>query len=158
MSRLYKGVLSPCSWLPMDSNNSFRRELTDQTLFGRDLSESEATEYVREIEDLYTRMPEEEAHVFIRELETDLETRSPSKIGKFFKKIWHGIKKVASVVIRREDEVAAREFDDSEIDARDVADDEDILAREYDDDLYERDMEVDEDLMQREFSDFEELD
>ncbi|KAF9522374.1 hypothetical protein CPB83DRAFT_864556 [Crepidotus variabilis] len=148
------------------------REVTDQALFGRDLSETEATEYVRELGDLYTRMPEEDTDLLVRDLETDLEARSPNKAKNFFKKLWGGIKKVGSIFLRENeaeqlDEVAAREFDDEveardfdepEFEARDFEDEEEMAAREYDDDLLERDFEIDEDLMERDVSDLEELD
>ncbi|KAF8961732.1 hypothetical protein BDZ97DRAFT_1759741 [Flammula alnicola] len=110
------------------------RDLSETELFGRELTDAEVAILAREIDELYTRFPEEET----------LESRN------FFKKLWHGIKKVAgkvaSVVIRREE----------------GAEDE-LLARDYEEDMYERDLDLNLDLSERDFEDdvferdFEEL-
>jgi len=91
------------------------RELSDYELFGRDLTEAEATLFARDYDELFTRHPDE---IDAREYE-DISDRSVgSKIRNGLKKAFGFVKKV---FFRREDgqeEVFAREYD--EIDARDL--------------------------------------
>ncbi|TFY67341.1 hypothetical protein EVJ58_g1684 [Rhodofomes roseus] len=113
---------------------------------------------VRDIDNTFARR-ELQDELFTRALNDELVARS--KIGKFFKKIGHGlgkvVKGVAHLVLKREDldvlarelgideEVFARDFDanlfardfDEEVFARDF--DEEVFARDFDDDLFVRD-------------------
>ena len=154
------------------------RELSEQTVFGRDLVENDGL-YGRELDELYTRVNEElEARGFDTEVS---EIVDRSKIGKFFKKIWHGIKKVASVVIRREEgeeeilsrDMEARDIDElverfiEEIDERSPGfleymnepetrefDDFELSERDFsDEEVYEREFNEDADLLERGFED-----
>ncbi|KAF8961723.1 hypothetical protein BDZ97DRAFT_1759735 [Flammula alnicola] len=124
-------AFAQANWDDLDT-----RDLSETDFFGRELTDAEVAVLARDIDELYTRFPEAQM-LATREIE-DLAERS--KIGNFFKKIWHGIKKVASIcnhsVIRREEgaegEVFARDYD--EVDARDL----DALYERYVEEIEER--------------------
>ncbi|KAF8969972.1 hypothetical protein BDZ97DRAFT_2072165 [Flammula alnicola] len=124
-------AFAQANWDDLDT-----RDLSETELFGRELTDAEFAVLAREIDELYARFPEEEM-LATREME-DLVERSKigRKIGNFFKKIWHGIKKVASIILRREegaeDEVFARYYE--EVDARDL----DELYQRYIEEIEER--------------------
>jgi len=118
------------------------RDISEQPVFGRELTETEAL-FIRDLQGLFARDSED---LSAREIEVqDLAERS--KIGRFFGHIWKGIKKVGSMVMKREDaeEISARdvdEFESREIDAdefesREIDIDE-LIAR-YTNGLDERD-------------------
>ncbi|KAF4618187.1 hypothetical protein D9613_011673 [Agrocybe pediades] len=107
-------AFASANWEDIDA-----RELSEQSIFGRDVVEADSM-YSRELDELYTRVTEElEARGFDSEVH---ELVARNKIKNFFKKIWHGIKKVASVILRREDGTEEEVFsrDDMDIEARDI--------------------------------------
>jgi len=133
-------VFASANW---DDLNS--RDLSEQPVFGRELTETEAL-FIRDLEGLFARDPED---LSAREIEVqDLAERSKigRKIGGFFKKVWGGIKKAGSLVLKREDaeEISARDVDEFESREIDVAE---LIAR-YNYDL--------EELSEREFDELEE--
>lgn len=69
-----------------------------ESLFGRELTETESV-YAREVDELFARFAEELDARGINYETVDLTERSKigDRIKGFFKKVWHGIKKVASV-------------------------------------------------------------
>jgi hypothetical protein len=106
------------------------RELSDYELFGRDLTEAEATLFARDYDELFTRHPDE---LDAREYE-DISRRT-----SIAKKIRNGFKKafgfVKSLIFRREggqEELFAREYD--ELDARDL----DAIYQRYIEELVAR--------------------
>ncbi|KAF8155467.1 hypothetical protein B0H34DRAFT_675663 [Crassisporium funariophilum] len=88
------------------------RELTDHELFGRELSNAEATVFAREMEELYARLPED---ISARELQELVARGLGAKIRHAFHKIWGGIKKVAGM--QDTEEVFARHHDVRDLDA-----------------------------------------
>ncbi|KAF8961725.1 hypothetical protein BDZ97DRAFT_1921053 [Flammula alnicola] len=108
-------AFAQANWDDLDT-----RDFSETELFGRELTDAEVAIVAREIDELYSRFPEEET----------LESRN------FFKKLWGGIKKVASVVIRREEGAS-----------------DELLARDYEEDMYERDLDLNLDLFERDFED-----
>jgi len=111
-----------------DWDNLDARELSEQHVFqARDVAEIPENIFTREVEELYTRINDElvSRGIDIQNQE-QLVARSKigRKIGNFFKKVWRGVKKVASVVLRREDsseEIVSRDLSDvEEFDARDL--------------------------------------
>ncbi|KAJ3500678.1 hypothetical protein NLJ89_g9687 [Agrocybe chaxingu] len=140
------------------------RDVSDIDFFGRELTASEAAVYIREMDELFTRLPSDAALADMSELER----------RNFFKKLWRGIKnigkKVIGAVLRREegDELLGRDFSDEELEARDLDLDLDLVERDYDDaqeltareyPIYERSYyDADEDLSARDYAEFDELD
>ncbi|CAA7270020.1 unnamed protein product [Cyclocybe aegerita] len=130
------------------------RDVSDIDFFRRELTESEAAVYTRELEELFTRLPSDAALADMSELER----------RNFFKKLWHGIKnigkKVIGAVLRREegDILEARDLDlDLDLVERDYDDAQELMAREYP--IYERSYyDADEDLSARDYAEFDELD
>jgi hypothetical protein len=118
-------VFASATWDELDS-----RDISEQHVFGRDLTETEAV-FTRELDELFARVSDDLAARGDVEFQ---ELAERSKIGNFFKKIWHGIKKVASVVIREEgeEEFFARDTDD--LDARELGD----LFERYIEEIEER--------------------
>jgi hypothetical protein len=116
-------ALASSDWDALDS-----RDVAETEIFGRELTETE-TVYAREIDELFARVAED-----LEAREIDIQELSErSKVGNFFKKIWRGIKKVASVVIRREDseEILAR---DEGVETREL----DELLERYIEEMEER--------------------
>ncbi|KAF8155502.1 hypothetical protein B0H34DRAFT_808599 [Crassisporium funariophilum] len=108
------------------------RDISDHELFGRELSANEATLYARELEELFARIPED---VSAREMQELVErSKIGDKFKHFFQKVWHGIKKVASIVLRRENEEEFIARDYNELDTRDF----DELFERYIQEIEER--------------------
>lgn len=109
-------------------DNLDARDISEQHFFqARDVAEVPENFYTREIEELYTRINDElESRGIDMQSQEQIVARSKigRKIGHFFKKLWHGVKKVASVVLRREDgseeEIFSRDLSEVEYDAREV--------------------------------------
>jgi len=92
------------------------RELSDYELFGRDLTEAEATLFARDYDELFTRHPDD---LDAREYE-DIHRRKSiaAKIRSGFKKAFGFVKNMFFKREAGQDAVFAREYD--EIDARDL--------------------------------------
>jgi len=119
-------VFASATWDELDS-----RDISEQPIFGRELAETEAV-YARELDELFARVSDDLAARGDVDFE-DLVERNKAK--DFFKKLWGGIKKVASFVIRSNEgksEVFAR--DAGEFDSREV----DELFERYIDEIEER--------------------
>jgi len=116
-------VFASSNWDNLDA-----RDISEQHFFqARDVAEVPENFFTREIEELYTRINDElESRGVDMQSQEQIVSRSRigRKIGNFFKKIWHGVKKVASVVLRREDvseeEVFSRDLSEVGYDAREI--------------------------------------
>jgi hypothetical protein len=161
-------VFASANWDELDT-----RDVSERQVFGREMTETEVV-FAREADELFARVAEDLA---ARDAEIqDLSERS--KVGNFFKKVWGGIKKIGSIVARREDieddlvargddELEVRELDEllerrmEEIEER-TPGFLDYMTREFDvlterdfaEEVYEREFE-DEDLLEREIDELD---
>ncbi|PPQ93342.1 LOW QUALITY PROTEIN: hypothetical protein CVT25_014471 [Psilocybe cyanescens] len=116
------------------------RDLSEQDIFGRELTETEAV-YAREVDELFSRIAEDLESRGVEYADLSERSKIGRKIGNFFKKIWHGIKKVASVVLKREDgEEEIRDLSEQSLFfGRDLANtDTDIVFARETDELFSR--------------------
>jgi len=100
---VFIAALLPALALASDSWDIESRAVTGNDIFGRELSETEAIIFARDIEELFARLPQG----LSQDDANDLVGRNPSKAGRGFMKFLNG----ALSIIKREDdqEVFARE-------------------------------------------------
>jgi hypothetical protein len=100
---VFIAALLPALALAADSWDIESRAVTGNDIFGRELSETEAIIFARDIEELFARLPQG----LSQDDANDLVGRNPSKAGRGFMKFLNG----ALSIIKREDdqEVFARE-------------------------------------------------
>ncbi|KAF8806653.1 hypothetical protein BYT27DRAFT_7257348 [Phlegmacium glaucopus] len=133
--------------LAFDSRDIETRAVSEDDHFGRELTETEAILFSRDIQELFTRLAAED------ETQELVSRGISAKVKAGWHKFVNGVKnvgrKILSLVAREdEQEFVAR---NDELDAREpvhFAMDHELIARALKDELYERDLE---DLYQREF-------